>query len=127
MNTTVATAIQRIGDLFATTLDFYFWMILFCEDEFKSQLAAVQFSILATPSAAVELRRSYDHTRRILDVHAYGVAMLSAMGRAQLHWNADYLTTDWEGVGPLSEEHVKEWVTSVRYIASNLRYAIPRN
>ena len=68
VNTTVATAIQRIGDLFATTLDFYFWMILFCGDEFKSQLAAVQFSILATPSAAVELRRSYDNptaTRRL--------------------------------------------------------------
>ena len=45
---------------------------------------AVQFSILATPSAAVELRRSYDHTRRILEEHAYGVAMLSAMGRAKL-------------------------------------------
>ena len=84
VNTTVATAIQRIGDLCATTLDFYSWVVLFCGDEFKRQLAAVQFSILATPSAAVELRRSYDHTRRILEVHAYGVAMLSAMGRAKL-------------------------------------------
>ena len=84
MNTTVATAVQRVGDLFAATLNFYSWVVLFCGDEFKRQLAAVQFSILATPSAAVELRRSYDHTRRIFEVHAYGIAMLSAMGRAKL-------------------------------------------
>ena len=55
VNTTIATAIQRIGDLFVTTLNFYSWVVLFCGDEFKSQLAAVQFSILATPSAAVEV------------------------------------------------------------------------
>ena len=120
---TVATAVQHIGKLFSE-YDFCLWMAYLHGDKFKGRMTAVRFSILATPASAVELRRSYEQTRRILEVHACGLAMLSVMGRAKLHWDGDNFATDWEGVDPLPEMHIKEWGTAVRYIVEDLRFVV---
>ena len=120
---TATIAVQHIGKLFSE-YDFCLWMAHLRGDKFKSRMAAVRFSILATPTSAVELRRSYEQTRRILEVHAYGLAMLSVMGRAKLRWDGDNFSTEWEGVDPLSEMHIKEWGTAVRYIVEDLRFVV---
>ena len=84
---TVTVAVQRIGSFFNSENDICLWMYYLREDEFKSRLTAVLFSILATPLSAIELRESYKQTRQILQAHVYGLDMLSAVGRAKLHRN----------------------------------------
>ena len=90
-------------------------------DEFKTRLAAVLFSVLATPSSTVGLRKTYEQTRRIIEVHAYGLVMLSAVGCAKLRWEGNNFTTDWEGINSLPEEQIKEWGSTVSFIVSELR------
>ena len=93
-------------------------------DEFKTRLAAVLFSVLATPSSTVGLRKTYEQTRRILEVHAHGLVMLSAMGRAKLRRDGNHFTTDWEGVDLLPEEQLKEWSSAVSFIVTELRFVM---
>ena len=90
-------------------------------DEFKSRLAAVLFSVLATPSSTVGLRKTYEQTRRIIEVH---LVMLSAVGCAKLRWDGNNFTTDWEGVDSLPEEQLKEWSSAVSFIATELRFVM---
>ena len=117
----MTAAIQRIRDLLSSEYDICLWMAYLRGDEFKSRLAAVLFSVLATPSSTVGLRETYEQTRRILQVHAYGLVMLSAVGCAKLRWEGNNFTTDWEGINSLPEEQIKEWGSTVSFIVSELR------
>ena len=117
----MTAAIQRIRDLLSSEYDICLWMAYLRGDEFESRLAAVLFSVLATPSSNIGLRETYEQTRRILQVHAYGLVMLSAMGCTKLRWKGNNFTTDCEGIDPLPEEHLKEWGSAVSFTVSELR------
>ena len=47
-----STAVQRIGDLFSTTNDFFLWMVILHKKEFIGRMRDLQNSISAVPSSA---------------------------------------------------------------------------
>ena len=124
VETTVIAAIQRIGDLFGSTHEFYLWMVLLHGDGFKDQLGAVRlFAIQATPSHALDFNTMsiYERTSRILEAHADGLELVTMMKRARLYWDQGEFKTDLKGVDPLSGEYIKEWSIIVSRIAVNVR------
>ena len=97
-------------------------MFLLRGDEFKACMGAVQSSTCATSSSAKAHPSIYERTGQILEVHAYGLELVTIMNRAKLYWGGDRFRIDWENVDLLSEEHVKEWGSIVRHIMSSLRF-----
>lgn len=125
VETTVIAAIQRIGDLFGSTHEFYLWMVLLHGDGFKDQLGAVRlFAIQATPSHALDFNTMsiYERTSRILEAHANGLELVTMMRRARLYWDQGEFKTDFKGVDPLSGEYIKEWGIIVSRVAINVRF-----
>ena len=125
VETTVIAAIQRIGDLFGSTHEFYLWMVLLHGDGFKDQLGAVRlFAIQATPSHALDFNTMsiYERTSRILEAHASGLELVTMMRRARLYWDQGEFKTDFKGVDPLSGEYIKEWGIIVSRVAINVRF-----
>ena len=134
VETTVIAAIQRIGDLFGSTHEFYLWMVLLHGDGFKDQLGAVRlFAIQATPSHALDFNTMsiYERTSRILEAHANGLELVTMMRRARLYWDqGEFQTyrdqgefkTDFKGVDPLPGEYIEEWGIIVSRVAINVRF-----
>ena len=96
-------------------------MFLLRGDEFKACMGAVQSSTCASSPAKAH-PSIYERTGQILEVHAYGLELVTIMNRAKLYWGGDRFRIDWENVDLLSEEHVKEWGSIMRHIMSNLRF-----
>ena len=119
---TVTAAIHRIGDLFSSEFDIYLWLFLLRGDKFKACMRGVQSSICATSSSAKAHPSTYKRTGQILEVHAYGLELVTAKNRAKLYWDGDHFRIDWENVDLLSEEYVKEWGSIMRHMMSNLRF-----
>ena len=119
---TVTAAIHQIGDLFSSEPDIYLWMFLLRGDKFKARMRTVQSSTCVTSSSAKAHPSIYERTGQVLEVHAYGLELVTVLNRAKLYWGGDRFRIDWENVDLLSEEHVKEWGSIVRHITSNLRF-----
>ena len=98
----MTAAVERTGDLFVSAYDFYLWMVLLGGEDFEIRLRAVKFQILpvvaSSTSTASDLRLLFERTRRILGVHADGLALVSIMNRARPCWAGDHFYADWKDV-----------------------------
>ena len=98
-------------------------MVILHNRKFINRVQALRYSILAVPSSDEACRAIFERTRRILEAHAYGLTFLT-INRARLLLEKEKLIVDWEHVRPtsLSQDNLDEWATSVKHVASNLRY-----
>ena len=125
----MTAAVQRIGDLFSSTREFYLWMTLFHAEEFRARLGAVQlFAIEAIPSSTldVNLISIYERTSKILEAHANGLELMTVMNRGRLYWDVGSFKADLKDIEPLSEEQTKEWGNIVHNVAASIRFVRSR-
>ena len=115
-----STAVQRIGDLFSTTNDFFLWMVILHKREFIGRMRDLQSSISAVPSSA-EAYEICQRTNRVLKAHDYGIKFLT-IGRARLLWDEDKFLIDWKYVRltSLSVEDMSGWGDAGGNVASNI-------
>ena len=118
MDTTVAVAVQRIGETFCSFHDLFIWMDFLGGDDFKTQVRDIHFRIDTIPSSR-EYQRGIQATRDILELHSSGLSLLKY---AKPYQQSNALNFDWNGAVNLSKEHLREWEESLRLIVSGLRY-----
>ena len=90
-------------------------MIIIDGDGFKALAKRVYSMLDASPS----LKYS-DSTRRILELHGYGLRLLT-IDCAKLSTANGRLKVDWLAEKDLPDDHVTEWDESLYNIASGLR------
>ena len=125
IDSTVSTAIQRLGELFYSFHRLFLLMILLDDEEFKKRLKRVYLMIAESSPDRYRLG-NHEATRQILEFHGFGLSLLTT-DCVRLRLQNSRLKIGWSIDMRLPEDHVRELGKSLRLVLSGLKYvdAIP--